>query len=192
MYWDSDSTLKFHVMEKSTGKILPTNYEADTMGFFHIINAYEENNCVILDAPFKSSPVSYDAFMTEFLASDPATYQDYMIARGPTAGLSKRWVIPLNVPESFTPPSKLQLTQDGQVDPNSYKLLISQEDTTAKAWHVDENVVYLHPEMLAPVEEYEYHRAFEFVAVNPNFASKKYRLVAKMLASKMMINICMK
>eukprot|EP00091_Calanus_sinicus_P012415 TRINITY_DN2800_c0_g1_i3.p1 TRINITY_DN2800_c0_g1~~TRINITY_DN2800_c0_g1_i3.p1 ORF type:complete len:414 (-),score=43.25 TRINITY_DN2800_c0_g1_i3:647-1888(-) len=71
MFWDSDSTLKFHVMEKSTGKFLPTNYEADAMGFFHIINAYEENNCVIIDAPFKSSPVSYDAFLTEFLASDP-------------------------------------------------------------------------------------------------------------------------
>ena len=177
MNWESDSTLKFHVMEKATGKFLPTNYEADAMGFYHIINAYEENDCLILDAPFKSSPVSYDAFMTKFLASDPKTLQDYMVSLGPTAGLSKRWVIPLIIPDTYNHPSKLHLAENGKVDPNSYELLISQEDSKAGAWHVEENTVYLQPELLAPVEQYEYHRALEFVAVNPNFWAKKYRLV---------------
>merc|ERR1711892_491501 len=175
MYWEGESTLQFHVMEKSTGKISPTKYEADAQGFYHIINAYEENDSLILDAPFKSSPTSYNAFMVKYLASDPLTYQNYMISLGPTAGLSKRWVIPLNIPQNFSPHPELQLTEDGKIDPHSYQLLISQEDSVAKAWHVYENTVYLQPEMLAPVEQYEYHRAFEFVSVNPNLVSKKYR-----------------
>merc|ERR1711936_575974 len=175
MYWDEYSTLKFHVMEKESGKFLPTNYEADGMGFYHIINAYEENDCLVLDAPFKASPVSYNAFRTEFLASDPHTLQEYMISLGPTAGLSKRWVLPLTVPEKFKHPPKLNLTESGMVDPNSYKMLIPQEDTSAGAWHVEDNLVYLQPELLAPVEQYEYHRALEFVAVNPKHWGKKYR-----------------
>jgi len=175
MFWESESTLKFHVVEKSTGKILPTNYEADAMGFFHIINAYEESGSLVLDAPFKSSPTSYDAFMTKFLASDPKTYQDYMISLGPTAGLAKRWVLPLDIPANYSQPSKLRLAENGEVDPNSYKLLISQKDSEAGAWHVSENTVYLQPEMLAPVEQYEYHRALEFAAINPNLWGRKYR-----------------
>jgi len=175
MYWDGESTTRFHVMEKSTGKILETKYEGDAMGFYHIINAYEENGNIFLDAPFKASPTSYGAFTIANLASDPVTYQNYMMSTGPTAGISKRWVLPLKVPEIFNPPAQLQLTEDGQVDPNSYPSLLSQEVTGAKAWHVEAATVYLQPELLAPVEQYEYHRAFEFVAVNPNYASKKYR-----------------
>ena len=175
MSWDGDSTLKFNVVDKSTGKILPINYEADPMGFFHIFNAYEENNCIILDAPFKSSPVSYDAFMIESLAGDPSSLQKYMMSLGPAAGLSKRWVLPLDVPDTFIPPIEYRITEDGKNDPNSYKMLIHDQVTKAKAWHVDNSTVYLQPELLAPVEQYEYHRALEFVAINPNFASKKYR-----------------
>ena len=62
MFWDPDSTLRFHVMEKSTGIFLPNKYEADPMGFYHVFNAYEEDNCLVLDAPFKPSPTSYDVF----------------------------------------------------------------------------------------------------------------------------------
>ena len=32
---------------------VPLNYEADPMGFYHIINAYEDSGHLVLDAPFK-------------------------------------------------------------------------------------------------------------------------------------------
>jgi hypothetical protein len=175
MYWEGESTLRFHVMEKSTGKILDTKYEGDAMGFYHVFNAYEDNDCLVLDAPFKASPTGYSVFMVKYLASDPVTLQNYMMSMGPAAGLSKRWVIPLKIPENFNPPNHLTLTKDGQVDPNSYPMLLSPDLTGAQAWQVEDNTVYLQPELLAPVEQYEYHRALEFVAVNPNFTSKKYR-----------------
>ena len=47
MYWDKENPLVFHVIEKDNGKIHPINYEADPMGFFHIINAYEDDGFII-------------------------------------------------------------------------------------------------------------------------------------------------
>ena len=52
MYWEKDEPLLFHVVEKATGNIFPIKYEADPMGFFHMINAYEEDGFILLDAPF--------------------------------------------------------------------------------------------------------------------------------------------
>jgi len=174
MFWDENSILRFHVVRKSDGQILSTKYEADPQGFFHIFNAYEEDGHLILDAPFKSTPISYGVFTIDKLAADPDTVQEYMIKNGPAAGPAKRWVIPLSVPENFDPPKEFKQTKEGQTDPNSFQKLTSNE-FSAKAWHVDNNTVYLQPEMLAPVEQYKYHRALEFVAINPKFFGKKYR-----------------
>ena len=80
-----------------------------------------------------------------------------MIKNGPAAGLSRRWVLPLNVPD-FT----------GEITS-----LKSMGET--KSWLVTNSTVYLHPEYLAPPSQYEKHRAFEFGMVNPNFMSRKYR-----------------
>ena len=68
MYLDESEPLQFHVVEKSTGNSHPVKYEADPMGFFHMINAYEENDFIVLDAPFKSSPVSYSVFQVKPLS----------------------------------------------------------------------------------------------------------------------------
>ena len=145
------------------------------MGFYHIFNAYEEDGFLILDAPFKSFPISYEVFHVEKLAGPPDTLREYMISNGPAAGLARRWVLPLIVPDLFTPPEELKQTEDGLTDPNSYQLLTSLKNTAAQAWHVGNDTVYLRPELLAPPEQFEYHRALEFVAINPKHAGKKYR-----------------
>ena len=100
-----------------------------------------------------------------------------MVSNGPAAGLPRRWVIPLNVPDTFTLPETQRLTDNGQVDPDSYKLLTSALSTGARAWHVANDTVYLQPELLAPPEQFEYHRALEFVAINPKHAGRKYRYI---------------
>ena len=51
MYWDDSEPLLFHVVEKPTGNIHPVKYEADPMGFFHMINAYEEDNFIKILIP---------------------------------------------------------------------------------------------------------------------------------------------
>ena len=42
---------------------------------------------------------------------------------------------------------------------------------------VGENKLYLHPEYLAPPEQFKEPWCFEFAMVNPNFLGKKYRFV---------------
>ena len=40
------------------------------------------------------------------LAAEPAALRDYMARQGPAAGLARRWVLPLAVPATFTPPAQ--------------------------------------------------------------------------------------
>ena len=67
MYWDYSAPLSFKVVEKSTGKLVPVNYMANPMAFFHIINAQERDGHLLLDAPFKEKPISYDFMSMDFL-----------------------------------------------------------------------------------------------------------------------------
>jgi len=174
MYWDSEAPLRFHVIEKSSGKRVPLNYEADPMGFYHIINAYEDSGHLVLDAPFKAQPISYNVFTVENLAAKPDQLKKYMIENGPAAGTSKRWVLPLSVATSFSSPD-LRLTLSGRLDPDSFRQVGKLAGTNAKAFHAGVDTIYLQPEMLAPASQYQYHRALEFAAVNPGLWGRKYR-----------------
>ena len=42
---------------------------------------------------------------------------------------------------------------------------------------VENNTIYLHPEYLAPAEQFKEPWTLEFAMVNPNFFGKKYRYV---------------
>ena len=67
MYWDHNAPLSFKVVEKSSGKLMPVNYMANPMAFFHIINAQEKDGHLLLDAPFKEKPISYEFMSMKFL-----------------------------------------------------------------------------------------------------------------------------
>lgn len=174
MYWDTSEILKFHVLNKKSGEVSPIKYEADAFGFFHVINTFEEEGQLVLDAPFKAKPVSYNVFMVDKLSGSAEQVSQYMNDVGPAAGPTRRWVLPLSVPE-FEEPETLLKNEKGQIQPNSYKQLVSLKGAESKAWLVEKNTVYLRPENLAKPEEYAYHRALEFAAVNPNNQFKKYR-----------------
>ena len=156
MYWAKDDPLLFNVVEKSTGKIHPIKYEADPMGFSHLINAYEENDHIILDAPFRSSAEVYQIFQIKPLASPPEQLREYMKANS-MPSMAIRWVLPLKVP-AFEGEIN-QITSIGKT----------------KGWVVGNSTVYLHPEYLAPPSQYKRHRSFEFGMINPKFSGKKYR-----------------
>ena len=157
MYWDENMPLYFHIVEKSTGKLHPLKYEADPFGFFHAINAYEEDGHVILDAPFKSTPVSYNSLKIESLGAPPSELQKTMMTEDPVAGPCMRFVLPLYAPGFTGMPS--QIPSLGET----------------KAWVVADSTIYLHPEYLAPPSQYKRQRAFEFGVVNPQYLSQKYR-----------------
>merc|ERR1719277_372084 len=157
MDWEEDAPLLFHVVKKTTGEIHPVRYEADSMGFYHVINAYEEDDYLLLDAPFKASPVSYNLFRISKISSPPEQLSNYMTEQGRTAGFTRRFAIPLNV-EQYT----------GDIS-------TIKSPGESKAWLVSNSTVYLHPEYLAPPYQYRTQRQLEFAMVNPNFTGKKYR-----------------
>ena len=157
MDWLKDDPLIFHVVEKATGKITPIKYEGDPMGFFHIINAYEADGFIILDAPFKPSAISYNTLLIDELIAPIDKLHENFMSNGPASGFARRWALPLDIP-NFTG-NIIQVKTPGET----------------KAWVVDNSTFYLHPEYLAPPLQYKKQIAFEFCSVNPNFVSKKYR-----------------
>lgn len=46
--WFDDTTTLFHLVDRKTGKVCHT-YESEAFFYLHIINQYEEDNCVIID-----------------------------------------------------------------------------------------------------------------------------------------------
>lgn len=176
MYYDSSAILKFHVLDKVSGEFLPLTYEADPMGFFHIFNAYEDDGFLVLDAPFKSTPISYDVFRIAELSSSPEQLAEYMKQKGPAAGLSKRWILPTKVQE-FQEPETVRTTPAGEIDQSSFQQIVPESMGKARAWLVKNRTVYLHPELLAPTSDYTVHRALEFAAYNPKYQYQKYKYV---------------
>lgn len=47
--WRPEESSKFHVIEKSSGKVMKTRYESSAFFFFHVINAYEQDGYLIVD-----------------------------------------------------------------------------------------------------------------------------------------------
>ena len=127
------------------------------MGFIHIINAYEENDNIIIDAPFKSSLIEYNAGTISNLASPPEKLKEFMMSYGPSTGLAVRWALPLKCP-----------TFEGEI-----REVESLGDT--KTWVVANSTFYIHPEYLAPPVQYKKQRNMEFNMINPKFSGRKYQ-----------------
>nr|XP_056716206.1 carotenoid-cleaving dioxygenase, mitochondrial [Euleptes europaea] len=47
--WEPQRNTRFHVVNKLTGKVLPTQYYTKPLMSFHQINAFEDQGCIILD-----------------------------------------------------------------------------------------------------------------------------------------------
>ncbi|XP_076367898.1 carotenoid-cleaving dioxygenase, mitochondrial-like isoform X2 [Tachypleus tridentatus] len=50
MNWNSNCQSRFHVIKRATGEVFSTVYVAEPFFMFHHINAYEENEHIIMDA----------------------------------------------------------------------------------------------------------------------------------------------
>ena len=154
MYWDKNAMTRFKVVEKNTGKLLPITYVTEPMAYFHVINAHEENNHLIIDAPF-SSEATYDFMSLSTLKAPPEELSSifYDLGKAPRACL--RFALPLSTPQFE----------------NEVKPIASIGG--AKTYLVDSSTVYLHPEYLAPPGQISNVR-FEFPAVSPKFQGLRY------------------
>ena len=77
------------MINKITGKMLPQHYQAEGLGFIHIINAYEEDGNIVLDAPFNPRKTGYDFVMMDVLKGDKIA--DLMARKGPFVGPAMRF-----------------------------------------------------------------------------------------------------
>ena len=130
---------------------------------FHPINAYQDGQFLILDAPFAERiGESYD-----FIDASRITVEETQkrLSRSSPA-IPLRYALPLRVPGPRGITKKTPVIE----------LKKHQNVSEPKAWTVAPFTVYLHPEYLAlPEEIITHHRQFEFGAVNPHYTGKRYR-----------------
>lgn len=87
--WRPEDTTKFFIIEKESGRVIKTYYETTAFFFFHTINAYEENDFLVLDL------VGYDdvSILENFHLSCLRTNN----FNNHTAPIIRRFVLPLKL-----------------------------------------------------------------------------------------------
>ena len=63
-----------------------------------IVNAYEENGYIILDAPFGFDEINYDSLKFSFIGGSVDQMKENMIKFEPAAGPCLRFALPLTMP----------------------------------------------------------------------------------------------
>ncbi|RWS30724.1 Retinal pigment epithelial membrane-like protein [Leptotrombidium deliense] len=123
--WHADEPARFHVIEKESGERLAVNYQSEAFFFFHVINAYEEDDHVIVDL------IAYEdaTILTKYELSK-LRGNEWDASCPPAA---KRFVLPL---------------QKQEFEKN--KNLVKISNCGATATITKGNVVLLTPESLGP------------------------------------------
>merc|ERR1712106_117779 len=89
--WDNEKGVIFHLMNKTTGRHYPIKYVAKSFFFLHTINAYEDNDHVVIDICSYDNPAMMDCMFLSKLqfAQSNADYAKLF------RGRPKRYVLPL-------------------------------------------------------------------------------------------------
>jgi len=117
-----DEKARFHIIDKATGAIHPTTFTADAFFFFHTINAYEDEGCVVLDVTAYDDTEVIDVLMVENLKKQKAQ-------------------VPFNTRRFVFPLSPDKDAGDKQ------NLVTLKDECSATAVMVDNNVIYCQPQV---------------------------------------------
>jgi len=91
--WDENGVTTFYLVDKKTGKVLPTTYEAPAMFFFHTINAYEEEGSIVVDvSAFEDASSIQEALYTENIRKGEMGEEGYIPVHPPPI---TRYTLPL-------------------------------------------------------------------------------------------------
>ncbi|CAG7716180.1 unnamed protein product, partial [Allacma fusca] len=86
--WHPKEKNRFFLINRSTGKVLKTEYiSSETFFFFHVINCYEDNNHLVVDLIAYEDTSNFQAMYIDRLRGD--------IMDNSKACTPKRFVIPL-------------------------------------------------------------------------------------------------
>ncbi|XP_076359158.1 carotenoid-cleaving dioxygenase, mitochondrial-like [Tachypleus tridentatus] len=123
MDWMPKEKTRFYVIEKSTGKVLKTVYKSEAFFVFHHVNAYEENNHIVVDL------IGYE---------DPSFLQKYKLEKL-RAGLF----------EEICPPQLRRFVLPLGKDLKKGENLVTLPNTKARAVKQENGVIWLTDEKLA-------------------------------------------
>ena len=84
---------RFHLVKKSTAEVISHNYEAPAMFFFHTSNAYEEEDCIVLDVAAYENDDGFPALLLENIRKSEKKETGFIPA---PSGQMRRYVMPLN------------------------------------------------------------------------------------------------
>jgi len=85
----------FHIVSRKTGRIVNEDieYKADAFCFFHHVNCYEENKCIIIDVITYPEASAYDSmYLANLRSLTPKEYCEKL-----PKGYMNRFVIPLDI-----------------------------------------------------------------------------------------------
>ncbi|KAM3830426.1 carotenoid-cleaving dioxygenase, mitochondrial isoform 1-T1 [Vipera latastei] len=155
--WEPQLNTRFYVMNKHTGQTLPLQYHSKAFCFFHHINAFEDQGCIVLDLCCFDDGKVFDIYRLQNLhKAGEALDQTYNILPKP---FPRRFVLPITVS------SKASVGQN--LNPLSYTLAEAVKETDGKIWCTPEN---LHNEDLKEAG------GVEFPQINyAHYCGKKYR-----------------
>ncbi|CAG0900706.1 unnamed protein product [Cyprideis torosa] len=162
LHWDQNGMTVIHLIDRASGKEHVVKYVAKAFFFLHTINAYEEDNHVVLDIVTFKDARMLDCMYTEALKNANYNPEYASIFRG----RPNRYVLPLIVPD---------VCEDG-------RNLVSLSNTKAtavfkveKGCCCESKMVMLQPELLVPI-------GCEVPRINYDFNGRKYRYFYAMLA----------
>ncbi|XP_060027971.1 beta,beta-carotene 15,15'-dioxygenase [Erinaceus europaeus] len=137
-----------HIVDRRTGKSLPTKFYTDPMVVFHHVNAYEESGCILFDVIAYEDNNLYQLF---YLANLNKEFEEN--AKLTTIPTFKRFAVPLH------------LDKNAEMGSN----LVTLASTTAKALKGKDDHVYCHPEL--------FDEGLELPRINYEYNGKHYRYV---------------
>ncbi|CAL1598045.1 unnamed protein product [Knipowitschia caucasica] len=149
--FDPDDTTLFHVVNRHTGKRLSTKFFGVAMVTFHHINAYEEQEQLVMDLVSYKDSNLYEMFYIDNMRQEPGQLEEANKAY--SAPVCSRYVLPLNI------------HQDSERGVN----LVTLSDTSASAVIQEDGSVLCTPDTL--------FTGLELPRINYNFNAKKYRYV---------------
>ncbi|XP_075694887.1 carotenoid-cleaving dioxygenase, mitochondrial-like [Rhinoderma darwinii] len=151
--WDPRYDTVFHVANKHTGELHSVTFHTQAVAMFHQINAYEDQDCIVLDLCCQDDGVVVQLFRLQNLHKSGKALDE--IYHAVPKSFPRRFVLPLTI-NSETP-------HDININPLSYTTATVEKRADGKLWCTPENL-------------YDHIGGLDFPAINySKYNTKKYR-----------------
>ncbi|XP_046876932.1 beta,beta-carotene 9',10'-oxygenase-like [Hypomesus transpacificus] len=95
IYWDPEQETVFHLVDKHTGKVSSVKYHTKPLSTFHQINAFEEDDFLVLDMCSSDSGEAINNYLIQNLRQSGEALD--LVYNNMNKVFPRRFVLPLNV-----------------------------------------------------------------------------------------------